>query len=59
MSVPVRHPMNDIHSVFIQQAQKLWKIPIKTLVDSNDITWRTANTVRIRNFHLPCGLGKG
>ncbi|AFY34697.1 bifunctional serine/threonine-protein kinase/ABC transporter substrate-binding protein [Calothrix sp. PCC 7507] len=38
------HPMTDVNSAFIQQAQKLWKIPINTLIDNTDITWRTATS---------------
>ncbi|MEH2002374.1 MAG: bifunctional serine/threonine-protein kinase/ABC transporter substrate-binding protein [Nostoc sp.] len=32
------HPINDINSLFIHQAQTLWKI------DPNDITWRSATS---------------
>ncbi|MHC5611680.1 MAG: hypothetical protein ACYTXA_11835 [Nostoc sp.] len=32
------HPLNDINSLFIHQAQTLWKI------DPNDITWRSATS---------------
>ena len=32
------HPINDINSLFVYQAQTLWKI------DPTDITWRTATS---------------
>lgn len=38
------HPMSDLNSAFIQQAQKLWKIPVNKLVENTDITWRTATS---------------
>jgi ABC-type branched-subunit amino acid transport system substrate-binding protein len=38
------HPMSDLNSAFIQQAQKLWKIPVNKLVENMDITWRTATS---------------
>ncbi len=38
------HPLNDINSQFLQQAQTLWKIDQKSLSSNTDITWRTATS---------------
>ncbi|BCL38414.1 bifunctional serine/threonine-protein kinase/ABC transporter substrate-binding protein [Nostoc sp. MS1] len=38
------HSINDPNSVFVKQAQSLWKIDIQTFSSNLEITWRTATS---------------
>jgi eukaryotic-like serine/threonine-protein kinase len=38
------HPMKDPNSVFVKQAQTLWRIDRQTFPSNIDITWRTATS---------------